>query len=149
MGKICWGRVFLGGLLAGIVINIIEYALHSLVLAEAWQQAMAKLGAEHPVWGTTRAMVLLIVLGFVIGIFAVWLYAAIRPRFGPGPKTAVYAAFAVWLVAYLVPTLVGLPLGFLPTRLWTISVSVGVVELIVATLLGAWIYREEAVASAA
>lgn len=149
MGKICWGRVFLGGLLAGIVINVIEYVVQYIVLAEDWQQAMAKLGVEQPVWGTTRAMVLLIVLGFVIGIFAVWLYAAIRPRFGPGPKTAVYAAFAVWLVAYLVPTLAALPLGFLPTRLWTISVSVGVVELIVATLLGAWIYREEAVASAA
>jgi hypothetical protein len=29
--------------------------------------------------------------GFLIGIFAIWLYAAIRPRHGPGPKTAVCA----------------------------------------------------------
>ena len=27
------------------------------------------------------------VWGFLVGIFAVWLYAAIRPRYGAGAKT--------------------------------------------------------------
>jgi len=143
MGKICWGRVFLGGLLAGVVINVVEYVLHSLVLMDDWQQVQAKLG---PMWETTSAMIFYIVLGFVIGIFAVWFYAAIRPRYGPGPKTAVGAGIAVWFIGYLLPTVGSLPMGFLPTRLWTISVIVGLAEVIVATLLGAWIYKEAAAA---
>jgi len=141
MGKICWGRVFLGGLLAGVVINIIEYVVHSILLAEDWKQVQAKMG---PAWETTGAMIFYIVLGFVIGIFAIWFYAAIRPRYGPGPKTAVGAGVAVWLIGYLVPTLGSLPMGFLPTRLWTITVIVGLVEVIVATLVGAWTYKEAA-----
>ena len=31
----------------------------------------------------------------------VWLYAAIRPRFGPGPKTAICAGLIVWGLSYL------------------------------------------------
>ncbi|HSE60477.1 MAG TPA: hypothetical protein VLA99_17380 [Nitrospiraceae bacterium] len=29
---------------------------------------------------------------------ALWLYAAIRPRFGAGPKTALYAGLGVWVL---------------------------------------------------
>ena len=39
--------------------------------------------------------------GFLVGIFAVWLYAAIRPRYGAGPKTALCAGAAVWGIGYL------------------------------------------------
>src|SRR5207249_3963498 len=38
--------------------------------------------------------------GFLVGIFAVWLYAAIRPRYGAGPKTALCAGAAVWGLGY-------------------------------------------------
>jgi hypothetical protein len=37
--------------------------------------------------------------GFLVGIFAVWLYAAIRPRYGDGPKTALCAGAVVWVWA--------------------------------------------------
>jgi hypothetical protein len=38
--------------------------------------------------------------GFVVGIAAIWLYAAIRPRYGPGAATALRAGFAVWLFVH-------------------------------------------------
>jgi hypothetical protein len=41
------------------------------------------------------------VWGFLVGIFAVWLYAGIRPRYGAGPKTALCAGAAVWGLGYL------------------------------------------------
>ena len=37
---------------------------------------------------------------FLLGIVTVWLYAAIRPRFGAGAKTAVIAGLFVWFFAY-------------------------------------------------
>ncbi|MBC8647371.1 MAG: hypothetical protein H7X85_09430, partial [Thermoanaerobaculia bacterium] len=44
MGKINWGRVILGGIVAGIVINISEYVLNELVMKDKWQAAMTALG---------------------------------------------------------------------------------------------------------
>src|SRR5438445_323626 len=38
------GRVILGGLLAGLVINIVEFVTNGVVLREAWGQAMQALG---------------------------------------------------------------------------------------------------------
>ncbi len=38
--------------------------------------------------------------GFVVAIAAIWLYAAIRPRYGPGPATALRAGFVVWLFVH-------------------------------------------------
>ncbi len=90
MAKINWGRVFLGGLLAGLVINIFEYVTNGVVLAADWDAAMRALGRHLPM----SAIAVFVVGGFISGIAAIWLYAAARPRFGAGPKTAVLTGFA-------------------------------------------------------
>lgn len=140
MGKINWGRVILGGLLAGVVINVFEFVLHGVILEEQWEAAMAALGRTME--ESAGMMAIYIILGFLIGIFAVWLYAAVRPRFGPGPKTAACAGFAAWFGAYLLPTLGYMPMGLFPNDLMLIAVAVGLVEVIVATVVGAWPYKE-------
>ena len=40
MGKINWVQVLLGGLVAGLVINIFEYVTNGVVLAANWDAAM-------------------------------------------------------------------------------------------------------------
>ena len=42
MGKINFGRVLLGGLVAGLVINIGEYLLNGVVLAKQMEGTFAK-----------------------------------------------------------------------------------------------------------
>ena len=42
------------------------------------------------------------------------------------------------------PNLGNYPLGLFPTRLLVISTIVALVEIMVATLAGAWLYKEEA-----
>jgi MFS family permease len=145
MDKINWTRVILGGLLAGVVINVVEFVLNSLVLGPQFAAAMEALGKPGGMTaGVTASMV---AVGFALGIFAVWLYAAIRPRYGAGPKTAIRAGFAVWLLGYLLMSLFPIVTGLFPAGLMTIALVVGVVELPVATLLGAWLYKEEATAA--
>ena len=39
-----WRRIILGGLVAGLVINVSEGALHGVVLKDAWSTAMQALG---------------------------------------------------------------------------------------------------------
>jgi len=78
-----------------------------------------------------------------VGIFAVWLYAPIRPRYGTGPKTALCAGAAVWGLGYLLASVTPLALHLFPRRLMAIGLAVGIVEVLVGTLAGAWLYREE------
>ena len=85
-----------------------------------------------------------IVAGFVLGFVSVWLYASARPRLGPGPRTAILVAIAVWLVSGVLPQLRDATLGILSLNL---SLKFIVLQLgwpIAATLLGASIYRERA-----
>ena len=139
------GRVILGGLLAGVVINVVEFITNGVVLREAWGRAMQALGkpAELPM----GAIVIFNIWGFLLGIATVWLYAAIRPRYGAGPKTAIRAGVVTWAVAVFLANLGNYPLGLFPTRLLVISSVVALVEIVVATLVGAWLYREEEVVS--
>ncbi len=143
MQGINWTRVLLGGIAAGIIIDVIEFLLHGVVLASDWRQAMANLG--RPMQETVGDMVFYVLLGLIYGILAVWLYAAIRPRYGAGPLTALVAGFALWLLAYLLPTLSWMALNLFPGRLLAIALLVGLVEILIATLAGAWLYKESAV----
>jgi hypothetical protein len=143
MGNINWTRVILGGLLAGLVVNVFESVLNGVVLAKEWEEAMKALG-KPPMAGNQIFM--FVVWGFVVGIFAVWLYAAIRPRYGAGPKTAACAGLAVWGLGYLLASVGPIVLELFPARIMMIGLAVGLVEILVATILGAWLYRESAAA---
>ncbi|MBI3664677.1 MAG: hypothetical protein HY236_00370 [Acidobacteria bacterium] len=140
MGKINWGRVILGGLLAGLVINVFEIVLNTMIIAKDMEAAMAALNRK--VGGEQIAMFSL--WGFLVGIFAVWLYAGLRPRYGAGPKTAMMAGFSVWILGYLLAAVTPLALQLFPTNLMAIGLAVGLVEVVTGTTLGAWLYREAA-----
>jgi len=140
MGRINWGRVLLGGIVAGLVLNVSEYILNDVVLREDMQAAMEALGRSGPEAGGN--VVVWILYGFVVGIAAVWLYAAIRPRFGPGAGTAVLAGLAVWVLDYLLGTVAMLNLGLFPRGLLMIGLIWGLVEILIASVAGAWVYRE-------
>src|SRR5512146_2930122 len=81
--------VIMGGLLAGVVINIVEFITNGVVLKGAWGQAMQALG--KPATLSTGMVVMFIIWGFLLAVAAIWLYAAIRTRYGPGPNTAIRA----------------------------------------------------------
>ncbi|MGH7752348.1 MAG: hypothetical protein ACREN5_06000 [Gemmatimonadales bacterium] len=139
MGKINWNRVLLGGLLAGVVLNVVDYVVYGVVLAEDLNAALVALGKSgmdmSQIWW-------FVLLDFVYGIFLIWLYAAIRPRFGPGPRTAVIAGLAFWVLAGLLHALAEAPMGLLPVRIMVIGTAVALVVLPLAAVAGAKIYQE-------
>ncbi|MCG6956048.1 MAG: hypothetical protein LJF04_08650 [Gemmatimonadetes bacterium] len=136
------GRVVMGGLLAGLVINIGESILSMGILGDEWQQVADSLGAQQG----PAAIAYYVVGGFVVGLVGVWLYAAVRPRMGPGPATAVKVGLVVWLLAWAWPTLALLFWGAFPAKLIWVSLVWGFVEVPVGILVGAWSYREEVAA---
>lgn len=140
MGAINWGRVVLGGLVAGLVINVGEFVLNEMVLAEQWTDAFAAMGIE-PATGGLR-MLVWVLWGFALGFVAVWMYAAIRPRYGAGAKTAAIAGGVTWFLGCFLWGVSMLNLGLLPSGMMLIAGIWGVVEFLVATTVGAWLYQE-------
>ena len=132
-------RILIGGLVAGVILNIGEFLLNGMVLARQMEEFFRKCGLPEP--GPTT-FVILIVMTFLLGILIVYVYAAIRPRCGPGPKTAIYAGIIAWFCVYFYGTVVAWALGFVPTNVLVIAIVWGFVEYTVAALAGAWLYRE-------
>ena len=139
MPGINFAKVIVGGLVAGVIINIGEFIFNGVLFAEEMNQAMAALN-RPPV--PNSAVAWFVVFAFGLGITMVWLYAAIRPRFGPGVGTATCAALAVWGLAYLYPTLFFLVMQLFPTRLLVLGTVWGLFEVVIAGVAGAWAYTE-------
>jgi hypothetical protein len=132
-------RVLLGGLLAGLVINVGEFLLNVPIAGGALEAAANEAGLAPP---SAAVMAVYVGMAFTFGIVAVWLYAAIRPRYGAGPATAVRAGFVIWLIGYAFPTVSLGAMGLFPAGLLLLVAAWGMVEIPLATLAGAWAYRE-------
>ncbi|HET8579985.1 MAG TPA: hypothetical protein VFL31_03225 [Nitrospiraceae bacterium] len=140
MGQINWNRVLLGGLVAGLVIDVVQWFLDGVFLALDWRQAMQMLG--KPLVETPGGILFHILLGLVYGILAILAYASIRPRYGAGPITALYAGIGVWVLGFFLPALSWIDMGLFPRRLVAIATLGGLAGILVATLVGAWLYQE-------
>lgn len=139
MRRINFGRVILGGLLAGLLINISEFILNAVVYAEEMNAAMAALN-KPPI--DDSMIIWFVLLGFGIGFMTVWLYAAIRPRFGPGMRTAVCASLTIWGLAYLYPNVFIMIMNLFPRQMMAVATVWGLGEVVIAGIAGAWVYRE-------
>ena len=139
MARINTRGVVVGGLAAGLIINISEYILNEPVLGA---QMAASLTAHNlpPIGG--NAIAVFVVLGFVLGLVLVWLYAAIRPRFGAGPRTAAIAGVIVWFLDYFCGAIGFGALGLFSQRVILIALVWGLIELVLAALVGGRFYSE-------
>lgn len=138
LGSINMNRVLLGGIVAAIIVNVGEGMLGFLMKSE-YEAAMRNLGVRLE---AGPAAFLPIFWSLVIGVLSIWLYAAIRPRYGPGAKTALRAALAVWAFTTVTFAIAMASLGLFPARLMAYATVWSLVEVIVAMLVGAWLYRE-------
>jgi hypothetical protein len=139
-------KVLIGGIAAGVVMNIIDFISYKFILGA---RMMAESEAFKPGMSqammTSSAMISNIVMDLVLGILLVWTYAAIRPRFGPGMKTATYVAVLFWILAGIF--LSGyLHMGMMSSGLWWTFAFIGLVNFWVSAWVGARLYSEDAAA---
>jgi hypothetical protein len=135
------GKVIAGGLLAGLVANAIDFVTNTYIMAADWQAFAAAHNMDPAAMTSPAVAGTWIAIDFLFGILLVWTYAAIRPRFGAGAQTAIYAGLAV----YIAPTLV--LLGFTMMGLMTLAMFVkgsvaAIVSTLAASVAGAWMYKE-------
>ena len=100
MAKLNEKRVVLGGVAAGLVLLAGSLVIRWASGYEAAVALFAQPGQEFP--ASAVDFVLYATFHLTIGISILWLYAAIRPRYGAGPRTALRAGFAGWWLAFAV-----------------------------------------------
>lgn len=135
MGKIKWGRVFLCGILTGSVLYLLKLLVFVFALGKT------DFAAAVEAAGRPRFPALPFILYQGVGIWTMWLYAAIRPRYGPGPKTAAVAGLALWAIGGLVDALwVSFQLTPISLGALLALVAATLPVTIVAAIVGAWPY---------
>ena len=139
MGNINITRVLLGGLLAGLVIIVGECILSEVILGEQWADFLAEAGTGELGGGQIAALA---IVALLYGFALIWIYVAIRPRFGSGPKTAVVAGLTMWVVAWLLVSAYIIVIGLYPAGLMIAATVWGLFELPIAAVAGAWLYQE-------
>lgn len=140
MGKINMNRVILGGLVAGVVADILGYLVDGVLLAQRWATGLKYLQVHS---FAPNQWVSFNIIGLVGGIAAVWIYAGIRPRFGAGVPTAIRAGLVAWLLTSLLPNLSFMWVaGLFGRRLTAMTTAGALVEIVLGTIAGAYFYKE-------
>jgi hypothetical protein len=142
MGNINWGRLVLGGVVAAVILFIVDYIVNGVILVQQWADAMAALGRPE-MTPSAGLFILVAIVNLLIGLTALWIYTGIRPRYGASVQTAIYAGLATWVLVYAVGNLALAIAGLIPAGiLWTTAI-VGLIAVPVATVAGAYLYKEE------
>jgi hypothetical protein len=140
MGKINVGRLILGGIVAGIAGDLLDFWVDGVLLAKMWNGQLATWGRQ-PFAGSQIAWFM--AFGLAIGIMTIWIYAGIRPRFGPGVKTAIYAGIAVWILSNLIPNFALMwGMRFFSGHLTAYTTVGAFFEIVIGAICGAAVYKE-------
>ncbi len=133
------GRVVLGGLLAGLVLNVGEFIFNDFVIGTQMKTWLAAHNFAEP---SGKFVATAVGLTFVLGIVIVFTYALIRPRLGPGVKTAIVAGLIAWFIAYLYVGIINGVLFGLSINVIFMTIVWGLIQYSLAAIAGAWLYKE-------
>lgn len=132
------GKVVVGGLVASVVANLLDYVFQGILLRSDFEVMQQRLNldpaaANNPVpW---------IVVDFVLGFLLIVTYVGFRTRWGPGPKTAIYAGIIVFgSIASIMGALAAI--GIFPIDTYLKSSALTLVTITCASLAGAYVYKE-------
>lgn len=140
MGGIDTKRWLLGGLAAGVLMWVLE-GLASLLYMNDAKAALEAHGLAMEMGA--GAMATGLVVSLILGLTIVFFYAMARARLGPGPRTAVTVAVVLFVGGQLLWLLGYRTVGLYPDRLLLAWGAIGLVEMVLAALLGGYIYREK------
>ena len=135
------GKVISGGLLTGLVYNVFDMLWNFTVLQADGLAMTARLHLDPAVMTDFSYQIPWIVVDLVLGLLTIFIYAGFRPRFGPGPKTAVIAGLMVWVV--MASLFCGFAsMGVLTEAMATKASLLAIVNMVAGSVAGAWVYRE-------
>jgi hypothetical protein len=139
MASINTQKLIVGTIAAGLVINVVETVMNMFVIAAPMEEMLGSMNLP-PMGGS--AMGGFALLAFTLGFLLAWTYAAIRPRFGAGPATAIKAGLAVWAAFYLLGTGANWLMGIVSRHLLLITLAYTLPMMLAAGYVAGRVYQE-------
>jgi hypothetical protein len=133
-------RVILGGVAAGILMNVLDAITNGVLMWPQLEANAHRLGLDPRAPETPLGIVILGLVDVLYGLVIVWLYALLAPRYGAGWRAALLAAGVVFV------STMGILAGFMLMRVltpWLLAQmgAAGAFTLAAGGLLGARIYE--------
>lgn len=140
MNDVSRWRFATGVLIAAAILFVSDGVLHQRVVTGLWHAVYDALGATPPDHSGIG------ILWFVVyeagrGFLAMFLYVLLRPRLGPGAKTAAWAGVVTWFAFSFAGPAQLIPIGFSSAALWISIAAWQLVFTIIAAIAGAAITR--------
>ena len=133
--------IVIAGIGAGVVVWVVDSIANVVVLRERFAMLVkAGIFLEQPrlpfflLWT-------LVMLGLGFGL--AWLYASVRPRLGPGPKTAAAVGFVVGLMIYTPSNLAQASWSMVGRIVPIVWLVFGVIGTTAGALVAGGLYKEE------
>ena len=128
-------RILTCGLFAGLVWSFLSVPLLVFGGGQIFEAVSWPI-----VTGTRSASV---VLNVVAGVWVVWLYVNLRPRYGAGVRSSAIAGFSWWLMASI-SSWQWSDLGFIRQRDLVNLMALSLPLLVAVTMIAAWSYERAA-----
>jgi len=130
-------RKLISLLLCGLVVGILFYLLNAATLALFGEEFLSVLetAPAYPQLGGEYFFT----VDLLMGVWVMWLYSAISPRYGAKPATAIFAGIAWWAIKSL-QSAHWIGLGFLPVEGGFLLLAISLVSAASAVLAGAFLY---------
>lgn len=141
MSGINTGKVITGGLVAGLIYAVVDFITSTSLMAADFAANATRLGLDPTALESTPITATIVIIDFVYGILTVFIYAAMRPRFGPGPKTAVIAGVIPWLSVTLILFIVT-QTGIFTNAIFAKMCVIQLISSVLGALAGAKLYKE-------
>jgi hypothetical protein len=142
VGKINFGGIFLGAIIASVAFLCAELVVEGIVSA-VFGYNESELLREHfsniRTKGAEYIIITLIGL-FIFSLASIWVYALLLPRFKSWIKTALVVSLIVLCIAYL-PIINFVNLGLLPLTILLMSFIFNLIEIPAAIIIGSAVYR--------
>jgi hypothetical protein len=135
-------KVVVGGIVAGVVLNVVDFITNYALAARMKAETDAFKPGLSDQMMAGNAIISYVIMDLVLGVALVFTYAAIRPRFGPGPRTAFYVALLFWLLG-LIFNAGYRQMGMMSSGLWWTVAVIWLVSFSIASQAGAAIYSED------
>jgi len=135
-------KVIVGVLAVGLAMNVIGFVGNGYLLGKRMQAEMAAAAPTLAGRGMqASAIAAAVITQFVVGLLLVWLYAAMRPRFGPGMATAAKAALVIWVCGLLFYQ-DWVHAGLMQLSTYCMASAVALISLMVGAWIGGKLYTE-------
>jgi hypothetical protein len=132
-------RVWIGGITAGVVMLIINFAAVGSILTKRYMALTPVYYYKEPVLPFLPGWVLMFL---ATGVGLAWLYAAVRPRLGPGPKTALMIGVVVGLMIYVPSNFAEASWNTSGRFIPLVQMITGIFAILVGSLVAGALYKE-------